>query len=192
MDYSEIFKMPKPVNIKARTSSITNSFVSGIIPCIQPSDDEIQAVLKILGMDKDTTYCAYCGDKHTEWDHFRPLVIGKRPTGYISEINNLVPSCGKCNQSKGNKNWKEWILSDAKLSPKHRNIANLDTRIHYLEEFERHTKPIKLNIESIIGSDMWDQHWANCASIHKLMSDSQELSNHIRDKLKEYVDVTQN
>jgi hypothetical protein len=30
------------------------------------------------------------------------LVEEKEPIGYISEIRNLVPVCGKCNQSKGN------------------------------------------------------------------------------------------
>jgi endonuclease I len=59
----------------------------------------------------------------------RPLVVDKKPTGYISEIQNLVPSCGKCNQSKGNKNWKLWITSEAKLSPASRGISNIENRI---------------------------------------------------------------
>lgn len=95
MGYLEVFKIPNPVTIMGRTSSITNAFVNGIIPCILPSDEEIKNVLEILGMDKDTIKCAYCGDRYTEWDHFRPLVKDKRPTGYISEINNLVPSCAE-------------------------------------------------------------------------------------------------
>ncbi len=96
--------MPVPVKIMARTSSITNSFVNGIIPVIQPNDEEIVEALSILGMTPDTVCCAYCGDASTEWDHLRAIVKDRRPTGYISEIHNLVPACGKCNQSKGNKN----------------------------------------------------------------------------------------
>ena len=48
-------------------------------------------------------------------DHLRPLVKDKEPTGYISEIHNLVPSCGKCNQSKGNKEWKAWMRRDPRF-----------------------------------------------------------------------------
>ena len=116
------FQMPKSMKITGRSSSITNAFFNGIIPSIEPSIPQIEKVLEILNIDKDNITCSYCGDKATEWDHFRPLIINKKPTGYISEIHNLVPSCGKCNQSKGNKDWNTWINSDAKLSPKTRNI----------------------------------------------------------------------
>lgn len=112
-----------------RSSSITNSFVNGIIPCIEPSDRELDEALSVLNMNRENVCCAYCGDGHTEWDHLNPLIINKEPTGYISEIHNLVPACSKCNQSKGNRNWKEWMLSDSKLSPKSRGITDLDRRI---------------------------------------------------------------
>ncbi len=35
-----VFRMPTPVKITGRTSSITNAFVNGIIPVIEPTDDE--------------------------------------------------------------------------------------------------------------------------------------------------------
>lgn len=185
MGFSEVFKMPNPVTIMGRTSSITNAFVNGIIPCILPSEEEIKNVLDVLGMEKDTIRCAYCGDRYTEWDHFRPLVKNKRPTGYISEINNLVPACGKCNQSKGNKNWKEWILSNATLSPKTRGIYDLELIVRRLEEFEHQTSPTKLDFEGIVGKDRWETHWNNCLNLHKQMKESQELSNEIRELLKQ-------
>lgn len=102
----EIFKMPTPVKITGRTSSITNAFVNGIIPVIEPTDQEIIDALHTLGMTPTHIVCAYCGDTYSEWDHFHPLIKDKQPTGYISEIHNLVPACSKCNQSKGNKHWK--------------------------------------------------------------------------------------
>src|SRR6478609_11845284 len=113
IDYLRYFTMPRPVAITGRTSSITNSFINSIIPVVVPTRDEVKCALKILGMEERVD-CAYCGDPYTEWDHLRPLVVDKRPTGYISEIHNLVPACGKCNQSKGNKSWKAWIQSTAK------------------------------------------------------------------------------
>ncbi|MDL5501997.1 MAG: HNH endonuclease, partial [Candidatus Methanoperedens sp.] len=146
MDMKKAFYMPKAMNITGRTSTITNSFVNSIIPCIPPSEIEIKESLDILGLNHEDLRCAYCGEKATEWDHLRPLVENKQPTGYISEINNLVPACGKCNQSKGNQDWKKWITSSAKLSPKTKGVKDLNDRIKRLEDYEKIRKPIKLDI----------------------------------------------
>ena len=102
MEYLSLFKMPKPMKITDRSSTITNSFINSIIPVIEPTNEEVKHALEILGMDQDSFQCSYCGIVATEWDHLRPLVMNKKPTGYVSEIHNLVPACGKCNQSKGN------------------------------------------------------------------------------------------
>lgn len=176
----KIFKMPTPVKIVGRTSSITNAFVNGIIPVIEPTNEEVEEALFTLGMNKDNIRCSYCGDKYTEWDHFHPLVINKLPTGYISEIHNLVPACGKCNQSKGNKNWKLWMMSDALLSPKTRQIPDLEEKIKKLEDYESKFKPIIIDFESIVGKEKWEGHWENCQKIHNLMKDSQILSDEIK------------
>lgn len=185
----KIFRMPTPVKITGRTSSITNAFVNGIIPVIEPTDDEIDEVLNILGMDRTHISCSYCGDIYTEWDHFRPLVKDKMPTGYISEIHNLVPACGKCNQSKGNKHWKTWMLSDATLSPHTRKIADITQRIEKLEAFESYYTPIKLDFEKIVGKEAWNQHWENCQKLHTLMQESQKHSDIIKIKIKNSLNI---
>lgn len=182
-----VFQMPRPVKITGRTSSITNAFVNGIIPVINPTDQEINEVLQTLGMDSEHVVCAYCGDPYTEWDHFHPLVEGKKPTGYISEIHNLVPSCSKCNQSKGNKYWKTWMMSDANYSPHSRNIPDIEYRIQKLEEFERRYPPIKLDFEKIVGAQSWEHHWENCRKIHDLMRESQEYSDEIKKCILDFV-----
>ena len=41
----KIFRMPTPVKITGRTSSITNAFVNGIIPVIEPTEEEIESAL---------------------------------------------------------------------------------------------------------------------------------------------------
>ena len=117
------FQMPSPPTLVSRKSSITNAFVNAVIPIIDPTIDEIEKALAILGMDPADVRCAYCGNKSTEWDHLRPLVLKLRPTGFISEIANLVPACAKCNQSKGNRPWRTWIASKTgKHSPMVRGI----------------------------------------------------------------------
>src|SRR5258708_929759 len=121
-----VFRMPSVQTMKSRKSSITNAFANSILPKpVKPTFEEVEEALAILGMDFESVVCAYCGNPKTEWDHLRPLVVNHRPTGYISEIANLVPSCSKCNQSKGNWEWKKWMLNpNADNSPTKRGIKD--------------------------------------------------------------------
>jgi hypothetical protein len=127
-------------------------------------------------MTADTFQCTYCGSVASEWDHLRPLVKDKKPTGYISEIQNLVPSCGKCNQSKGNKEWRTWMLSTAKRSPKARGVKDIHERIKRLEAYERSKTPTRMDFEAIVGQEAWAQHQDNLERVQTLMRESQELA----------------
>jgi hypothetical protein len=172
------FKMPNPVTITGRSSSITNSFANAIMPVVFPTEAEVAEALAILGLDANDLRCAYCGDKATEWDHLRPLIKNKRPTGYISEIANLVPACGKCNQSKGNKYWRDWITSGAILSPKIRGITDLDERIQRLEIYEgwRNVQPIAF----IIDETTLQAYWQQWEIILDAMREGQRMANNIK------------
>lgn len=173
------------MKITGRSSSITNAFINSIIPVVVPTSDQVNVALKILGMDETGIQCAYCGGVYSEWDHLRPLVLGKKPTGYISEIQNLIPSCGKCNQSKGNKFWDVWIVSDAVLSPKKRGIPELDKRITKIQNYEGWQEPTKIDFESIVGPEKWEAHWDNWKKIQDLMKESQLLATEINLKIKQ-------
>lgn len=176
--------MPKPVKITGRTSSITNSFINGIIPVVAPTHEEVRTALSILEMFEDIR-CAYCGDNYTEWDHLRPLVVGKKPTGYISEIHNLVPSCGKCNQSKGNKNWRTWMFSSAVLSPKSRAIPNLERRAERLTAYESWMPPTLLDFDALVDAELWADHWSNYEQIITLMKRAEVTATRIRETVKQ-------
>ncbi len=69
------FNRPKSANVMGRASSITNSFTTSLIPVVHPTHEEILEALQILATDSSDVRCAYCGDKYTEWDHLRPLVV---------------------------------------------------------------------------------------------------------------------
>lgn len=176
MEYLSLFRMPTPMKITGRSSSITNAFINSIIPVVVPSAEEVKQALEILGMTPGTFQCAYCGSVASEWDHLRPLVKDKKPTGYISEIHNLVPSCGKCNQSKGNKAWKAWMVSAAALSPTARGIQDIAERIKRLEAYENWCVPTKMDFEAVVGKEVWSQHWQNWERVQSLMRESQELA----------------
>jgi hypothetical protein len=174
------FQMPSVQTMVSRKSSITNAFVSAVIPVIAPTHDQIEEALQILGMQPHDVRCAYCGDKASEWDHLRPLVLQRRPTGYISEIANLVPACGKCNQSKGNKPWREWITSKARLSPTGRSLSGLPDRIARLETYERWRVPTRVDFESILGRKGWEQYWGLCEAVIEQLRQCQQVADTLR------------
>lgn len=180
-----MFRMPTPVKIIGRRSTITNSFVSAIIPVFMPSDDDIREALTVLGMTSDDERCVYCGAQSTEWDHLRPLVRGKRPTGYVSEIANLVPACGKCNQSKSGRDWREWIRSDAPHSPHSRGVADLDSRIAHLDAFEKWRTPIQIDFATCAGAELWKKHWENHERLLSMMRECQSTAEAVRLAVKD-------
>jgi hypothetical protein len=177
------FQMPALQTMSSRKTSITNAFVCAIIPSIAPSLAEIEEALCILGMAPSNVRCAYCGDKSSEWDHLRALVVKRRPTGFVSEIANLVPACGKCNQSKGNKPWREWMLGTAKLSPTGRGLANVAERVTRLEAYERWRLPTKVDFETIVGHDTWEHYWSLCERVIEEMRQCQQFADSIRAKV---------
>jgi hypothetical protein len=180
-----MFRMPTPVKITGRTSTITNSFVNSIIPVFAPSVEEVHEVLKMLGMSPEDVRCAYCGERASEWDHLRPIVRGQRPTGFVSEIANLVPACGKCNQSKSGHDWRKWMEGSARLCPKVRGVPDLAERIARLEAFERWREPRRVDFEATAGTELWKQHWQNHASLLERMRQCQVIAEQIRVAVKQ-------
>ncbi|NQX82844.1 MAG: HNH endonuclease [Flavobacteriaceae bacterium] len=182
--YKGVFKMPNAVTIMGRSSSITNSFINGIIPLIDPSEEDIEKVFEIFKMSSEDIRCVYCGDKSSEWDHLLPIIKDKKPTGFISEIQNLVPACGKCNQSKGNQNWNDWIKGDAKQSPFTREVEGLDQKISYLLEFEKWKTTTNIDFREIIGIEKWDEYENSYNKIILAMKEAQIISSEIKEIVK--------
>lgn len=111
---SKIYNMPKVKNsVVGRTSTLRGAFVQSVLPKGDTTikEDELILHLDVLNMSKENICCAYCGGEFNSWDHINPLVSNKGPTGYINEMNNLLPCCSSCNSSKGSKNWKIWMES---------------------------------------------------------------------------------
>jgi 5-methylcytosine-specific restriction endonuclease McrA len=168
------------MSVTGRSSSITNAFINAIIPVIEPTEEEELEALRILHIDPKDIRCAYCGDKATEWDHLRPIISNQEPTGYVTEIANLVPSCGKCNQSKGKSHWRAWMEGGAKLSPKTRGISDLAERVLRLQSYEAWRQPRKIDFATVVGPELWKQHRQNWRSVLDLLRKSQELASEIR------------
>ena len=168
-------RLPKRKSVKGVFSSITKSYVESIIPTIAPNENEITEILGFLGMSRENIHCAYCGDPCTEWDHFRPLVKNKRPTGYISEIDNFVPSCGKCNFSKGNKDWQVWFKSTARLSPTTRQVDKLNQLFNNLLNYEANTQPVLIDFSEFEKHPIWIEYWESHEKLESLVSEIDKI-----------------
>ena len=161
-------QLPATMSVTGRSSSITNAFISAIIPVIEPTEQDELDALRILHIDPSDIRCAYCGDKATEWDHLRPIISNQEPTGYITEIANLVPSCGKCNQSKGKSHWRRWMEGNARLSPKTRGIPDLTERVARLQKYESWRPPTRIDFAEVVGPEMWQRHRENWRGVLEL------------------------
>ncbi|MDQ8191568.1 HNH endonuclease [Roseibacillus persicicus] len=179
----EVYQPPGGESIGARASAMRSAFVRSLIPNVPPSERELADAFSLLKLDADDLRCVYCGDPSTEWDHFFPVMRKGRPTGYLTRIQNLVPACGKCNQSKGNRDWKDWMTSAAPLSPTTRGVSKLSQRVRRLQAFEAWGAEAVVDFETVLGSDAMKQHNDYLKQILSLMNEAEAHSKALRTAL---------
>lgn len=163
----------KPPKLTSRRSTLTGLFFTTLTPYLEPTESEVEVALGVLGMKRGVCVCAYCGDKKSEWDHFRAVVKDRKPTGYITEIANLVPVCGKCNESRGNKEWKAWMRGTSALSPATRGVPDIENRIRHLDDFAAWRSPVRIDYANLRTDAQWKQHTENLEKILKLLEDAE-------------------
>lgn len=173
-------KFRKPLKITSRSSSITNSFVQAIIPDVAPAIAEIEETLRILGMTAHNKTCVYCGVSATDWDHLRPLVRHKKPTGYLNEPRNIVPSCGPCNQSKSGADWQKWMQGKARGAPLSKGVKDVAERIARLQAFEAWGEVVPVIFEEMIPATEWQNYWMLLDQIQEKMKLAQIEADKIR------------
>ncbi len=151
-------KIPGKATITNRSSTISSQFARARAPYIKPCKAELDARLEAFRQNPNNPECVYCGGIPTEWDHLFALVDGAQWTGYCTEINNLAPACGKCNQSRGKKEYARWMTSDAYWSPRQKHLrdgwsaektdAIIRGRIVLLNRVITHYPPIRLAVSA--------------------------------------------
>ncbi|MBM4406775.1 MAG: HNH endonuclease [Chloroflexi bacterium] len=110
MKKQSIRKHLRPFSIAGRGSTISHAFASAIASVDKYDESAVDEAVRVLGQDPSRELvCVYCGDEAETWDHVFPLVRGTQYSGYGHVLGNLVPSCGKCNTSKRNKDWAEFV-----------------------------------------------------------------------------------
>jgi len=151
-------------------------------PSVAPNEKEVHKVLELLGMNEKNIRCAYCGGKHTEWDHLKPFVEDRKPTGYYTSIRNLVPACGKCNQSKGNENWREWMENKFLLA------EGFAERFHCLEKYEEWAQMVPIPVEKILGTKVWNDYFERCNQIVTEMKTAQDEAKRLAAIIHQYLE----
>ena len=179
-------KLPTAQKLKGRKTTITNAFVLSILPVIEPSDEDIYAALEVLGQNPEDIRCVYCGAPSHGWDHFRPVVRNRLPTGFVTEIANLVPACGRCNSSKAGSDWRTWMVStSARGSPARRGIPDVAERVAALERFEQWRKPMCIDFAAMIGEEEWNSYWDSREKLIENMMRCQAAADRILSVIKE-------
>lgn len=179
----EVYQPPGGESIGARASAMRSAFVRSLIPNVPPSESELAEAFSLLKLDAEDLRCVYCGNRSTEWDHFYPVMRDGQPTGYLTRIQNLVPACGKCNQSKGNRDWKDWMTSSAPLSPATRGVTRLSQRMRRLQSFEAWGAEAIVDFEASLGSDAMKRHNDYLKQILSLMTEAETHSKALRSAL---------
>jgi 5-methylcytosine-specific restriction endonuclease McrA len=192
-----------PIEVKAmsrtkpsgRSSSVTNAFFNGIIPYVKPTESDYEDIIskKLVELDKDKNYlCVYCGEnKANSWDHIRPLIVDKRPSGYIHEISNLIPACSSCNSSKGNK----WVDDFFETSKRLKKIPKdvLEERKKkvktYMDYFENKYGVIKIPFEEFPKdlANEFEEYVKSLEEIHQKLKDATKKSDILHESLMEYI-----
>lgn len=152
------FKMPTKSNLKSRSSTISNAFAISITPFISPTQEETAGYYEQLQIKEGQ--CAYCLGEGNGRDHLKPLVEGGMPTGYITDIHNLIPCCQRCNSSKGSKDFRSWYKSEKNIQRLKKyglTEQQIDERYKIICKYENNIGA-KLDYESIIGKEKWDEY----------------------------------
>ena len=151
--------------ISGRLTSLAHAFVHAIVPR-RVDIQEQQQLFERAGIKVGE--CVYCGAFATDNDHFRGLVKLGRPSGHFHTTDNLVPSCGPCNQSKGAADWHEWMTGNARGSPTKKGVQDIAQRIDCLSVFEAESKSVVSSstmLRETAGAALWDAYWEKLAQI---------------------------
>lgn len=112
--------------------SIVERALQACLATRQFGQEEIAKVLEFFGTDPPE--CVYCGSHEVRrWDHLVPVKEGGETV-----LGNMVPACARCDDSKRNQPFEEWVMSNCKWSPKSRGVGDLDQRIERIKAYVQH------------------------------------------------------
>ena len=86
--------------------------------------------------------CVYCGCVDPgRWDHLIPIRLDSETI-----LGNMVLACQPCDDSKGKKQFREWMLGSSPKSPQSQGVLDVDDRVRrlsaYMKAFDY--RPVRL------------------------------------------------
>lgn len=170
----QLLQLPGTTVPSSQLSAIMRAFAAPMVPVFEWTVTEEAEAMRVLGMTPKRCWCAYCGDPATHWDHLYAVVEDDVPTGYATEIENLVPACGTCSRSKKGAPWREWINGAAARCPGKRRPEGLEVRIAALEAFEDWGDPRPRPLRG--SARQREELWSVAAEVGELLKTADDLA----------------
>lgn len=178
MRSSSIKKYLRPSTIMGRKSTFSNAFASALAPHDTYSPTEVAAAMSDLGQDPEGDLrCVYCGEPAATWDHVFNRVVKGDFSGHGHRIRNLVPCCRSCNESKGQKPWRDYLEA---LDP-----ADKEIRVARMEAFlgTVDAQPVGTEAMRHKAGEEFERFLQIRAEIFDLMAEADRLAAIIRQKV---------
>ena len=162
-----------------RKTTINHAFASAIAPADNYDESVITKALIKLGQDpNDDLLCIYCGAKAETWDHLIGLVFEGNLRGFGHQIGNLIPSCKKCNSSKGGKDFKIFIKTSDNIN------TNPESLIETLNSYQnKYSKPINFNNFSPENEKLYKKYNEIKENIFELMKKADAIADILRKEI---------
>lgn len=161
-----------------RKSTFANAFASALAPHDIYVPAEVADAMRDLGQDPDAELqCVYCGAEAATWDHVFNRVIKGEFSGHGHRVRNLVPCCRTCNESKGQKPWREFFET--------RNPMDKEERVRRMEQFLGSTAAQPIGTEEMrakAGEELM-RFLEIRSQVFELMAEADRLAAIIRQKV---------
>ena len=115
--------------------------------------------------------CSFCGSSEAPRnDHLVPVIkLGDFIPG------NVVPACQRCDDSKGGRDFREWMRSGAypgSLPSRGMAKSEIESRIHHIESFIGDYNP---RSEKYLFGDQWERYQELIRRMEVLREETQSL-----------------
>lgn len=172
----------KPYSIfTSRHTTINHAFSSALAMNDEYDESLIDQSLKLLGQDpsKDLI-CFFCGGSAETWDHVNGIVKKGLYSGFGHVIRNLVPCCHTCNSSKGQRNYRTFLLESNRIA------GDRQQKIKVLEKYTADVNRVDQNEIRVICTDDMVVFEHIQSQILYLMKKADEIAEKIRNTVRAY------
>ena len=114
-------------------------------------EEEVTKVLEFF-FGAGQPECVFCGREVKRWDHLLPI-----SKGGDTVLGNMVPACAQCDDSKQGKPFEDWMISNAKYSPKSRGVKDIAKRIERIKAYIQHFGYVPRSLEDRLNEQEFDR-----------------------------------